>query len=183
MNKATDEADAYRTSVNMLANGEAPIDVSLYIFRDAKADRTEEELYNVFFFDTPEGEMSLIKVITDTPGEEMQVPRSLQIRLRTFHIKNSGEKAYCLYDQVLLLCTEEKGKASALNGFYKATFDSDSFISPYIKIYGLSSGNLVVIILKGQPVWAIWTGEDTAEGLDGTCYKLIDGVWYEVEKA
>ena len=183
VNKATDEVDAYRTSVNMLANGDAPVDISLYIFRDAKADRTEEELYDVFFFDTPEGEMSLVKIITDTPGEEMQVPRALQIRLRTFHIKNSGEAAFCLYDQVLILSREENGKASALNGFYTATFDNKSFISPYVQISGLSDGNLVVIIVKGQPVWAVWTGEDTAEGPDGTCYKLIDGVWYEVDKA
>jgi hypothetical protein len=112
----------------------------------------------------------------------MQVPRSLQIKLRTFHIKNSGEAAFCLYDQVLILSREENGKASALNGFYTATFDSESFISPYVRMTGLSDGNLVVIILKGQPVWAVWTGEDTAEGPDGTCYKLIDGVWYEVDK-
>ena len=82
MNPETDEADAYRTSVKMLANRETPVDVSLYIVRDAKADRREEERYNVFFFDTPEGEMSLVKVITDTPGAEMQVPRTLRIRLR-----------------------------------------------------------------------------------------------------
>ena len=165
----------------MLASGEDPIDVSLYIYRDAKADRNEEELYDVFFFDTPEGEMSLVKAITNTPGEEMQIPRSLQIKLRKFRVKDSADTAFCLYDQVLILCTEENGKASALGGFYTALFDESRFESRYVKITGLDSGNLVVIVKKRQPVWPEWTGEDTAEAIDGTCYKLVDGVWYEVK--
>ena len=126
--------------------------------------------------------MSLVKVITDTPGAEMQVPRTLRIKLRLFRIKDSGETAFCLYDQVLVLCTEEEGVASALNGFYTATIDSDRFISPYVQISGLASGNLAVILVKDQPVWALRTGEDSAEGLDGTRYQLIDGIWYEADK-
>ena len=182
VNSGTDEIDACRTSVNMLAAGKAPVDVSLYIYRDAKADRKEEELYNVFFYDTPEGEMSLLKVITNTIGEEMQIPRSLQIRLRRFRVKDSAETAFCLNDQVMILCREENGKASALDGFYTATFTDDSFESKYILVIGLADGNLVVIVKKSQPVWGEWTGENTAETIDGTCYTLIDGIWYEVNK-
>ena len=181
VNRATDEVDAYRTSVNMLAAGDAPVDVSVYIYRDAKADRNEEELYDVFFFDTPEGEMSLVKVITNTIGEEMQIPRSLQIKLRRFRVKDSAETAFCLYDQVLILCTEENGKAGALDGFYTAAFDSSGFESAYVRVTYLDDGSLVVIVKKDQPVWGEWTGEDTAETIDGTCYKLIDGNWYEVD--
>ena len=182
VNSETDEMDAYRTSVNMLAAGEAPVDVSLYIYRDAKADRNEEELYDVFFFDTPEGEMSLVKVFTNTPGAEMQMPRSLQIKLRKFKVKDSDETAFSLYDQLLILSSVENGNVSALGGFYTAKIDNDRFESRYVVIMGLIDGNLVVIVKKDQPIWGEWTGEDTAETIDGTCYKLIDGIWYEVEK-
>ena len=181
VNRATDEVDAYRTSVNMLARGEAPVDVSVYIYRDSKADRNDEEVYDVFFFDTPEGEMSLVKVITNTIGEEMQIPRSMQIKLRRFRVKDSADTAFCLYDQVLIFCNEEKGKASALDGFYTAVFDSSGFESAYVRVTYLDDGSLVVIVKKDQPVWGEWTGEDTAETIDGTCYKLIDGSWYEVD--
>jgi len=181
VNSGTDEIDAYRTSVNMLAAGDRPIDVSLYIYRDAKADRNEEELYDVFFFDTPEGEMSLVKVFTNTPGEEMQMPRTLQIKLRKFRVKDSEETAFSLYDQLLILSRAEKGNASALGGFYTARFDSDRFESRYVLITGLSDGNPVVIVKKNQPVWGERTGEDTAETPDGVCYKLIDGIWCEVD--
>ena len=182
VNSETDEIDAYRTSVNMLTAGEAPVDVSLYIYRDAKADRNEEELYDVFFFDTPAGEMSLVKVFTNTPGTEMQIPRSLQIKLRKFRVKKSEETAFSLYDQLLIFSSVENGNVRALGGFYTAKIDNDRFESRYVLITGLIDGNLVVIVKKGQPIWAEWTGEDTAETIDGTCYKLIDGIWYEVEK-
>ena len=182
VNPETDEIDAYRTSVNMIAGGEAPIDVSLFIYRDVKADRMEEELYDVFFYDTPAGEKSLVKVITNTPGAEMQIPVSLQIELRKFRVKDSRETAYCLNEQVMILCTEEKGKASALNGFYKATITDDTFESAYILITGIAEGNLAVIVKKGQPVWGEWTGEDTAETIDGIQYILINSVWYEASR-
>ena len=122
-----------------------------------------------------------MKVITNTIGEEMQIPRSLQIKLRRFRVKDSAETAFCLYDQVLILCTEENGKAGALDGFYTAAFDSSGFESAYVRVTYLDDGSLVVIVKKDQPVWGEWTGEDTAETIDGTCYKLIDGNWYEVD--
>ena len=112
----------------------------------------------------------------------MQIPRSLKIRLRRFRVKDSAETAFCLNDQVMILCTEENGKASALDGFYTATMNNDSFESKYVLIMGLADGDLVVIVKKNQPVWGEWTGEDTAETIDGTCYTLIDGIWYEVNK-
>ena len=109
----------------------------------------------------------------------MQIPRTLQIKLRKFRIKDSGETAFSLYDQLLILSEEENGNASALGGFYTAKFDDDRFESRYVLITGLSDGNLVVIIKKDQPAWAERTGEDTAETPDGTCYRLIDSIWYE----
>ena len=127
--------------------------------------------------------MSLVKVITNTPGEEMQLPRSLQIGLRTFRIKDSEETAFSLQDQVLILCTEENGMASALNGFYKATFSENTFESAYVQILGLDDGQLIVIVKKGQPVWPELTGEDTAETIDGVCYRMINGIWYEANIA
>ena len=142
----------------------------------------EEVQYDVFFFDTAEGEMSLVKVFTETPGVEMLIPRFLQIKLRKFRVKDSGETAFCLYDQVLILSREEDGKASVLNGFYTATITDDTFESAYLKITGLSDGNVIVIVKKDQPVWPEWVDDDTAEAIDGTCYKLIDGIWYETNR-
>ena len=52
----TDEIDAFRTSLNMIAADEPSVDVSLYIYRDSRSDRLEIEKYNVMFFDTPEDE-------------------------------------------------------------------------------------------------------------------------------
>ena len=46
VNEETDEVDAFRTSVNMIANGDEPVDVSLYLYRDSQSDRVEEEKNN-----------------------------------------------------------------------------------------------------------------------------------------
>ena len=67
LNLKTDEADAFRTSRRMMENGEAPVDVSLFFFRDEKADARSEEIYNILFFTTPENEKSLVRIFTDIP--------------------------------------------------------------------------------------------------------------------
>ena len=50
VNAETDEMDAFRTSARMLREGMEPVDVSLYIYRDSRADRMGEEKYNIIFF-------------------------------------------------------------------------------------------------------------------------------------
>ena len=135
----------------------------------------EEEQYDVFLFDTAEGEMSLVKVFTNTPGTEMQVPMSMEIKLRAFRVKDSDETAFSLYDQLLILCEVENGHATALGGFYTADFDSDRFENEYLVIEGMADGELSVTVKKGSPVWAEWTGEDSAVSLDGTSFRFIDG--------
>ena len=180
VNEETDEVDAFRTSVNMLNSGEEPVDVSVYIYRDARADALEEEKYNVFFFDTPEGEMSLVKLITKTMERGIMVmPRSLQIVLRAFPVKGSDMPAFSLSDCVLILTQLRGQTASALDGAYEAFYDTTTFESPYIIIEGISVGNPVITIKQDQPVWPEWTGSDSAETIDGTKYQLIDGVWSE----
>ena len=184
INEETDEVDAFRTSVNMLRSGEEPVDVSLYIFRDADADMTEEEKYNMIFFDTPEGEMSLVKLFTNTAdGREMIMPRGLQIILRKFPVKGIDMPVYSFSDCLLVLTDRHDGKISALDDWYKASYDNDTFNSPYTLIKGISGGDLAVTIKKDQPVWPEWTGEDTAETIDGTKFVLIDGVWYGEDEA
>ena len=197
VNGETDEVDAFRTSVNMLLAGEEPVDVSLYIFRDAEADAREEEKYDVFFFDTPETEMSIVKLFintmeeqeeevqeermsADTPDDQkMVLPRGLRIILRAFPVKGSDMPAYCLNNSVLLLTKRSNGSLSALDGWYQAGYDDNTFESPYILLEGISEGELSVIIRKGQPVWPEWTGVDTAEAIDEAAFVLTDGVWYE----
>ena len=178
----TDEVDAFRTSVNMLASEEPLADVSLYIYRDDQADRLEEEKYNVFFFDTPEGEMSLVKVVTNTMnGREMEMPMSLHLVLRAFPMTGAAVPAYCKADQVLILCDTENGKVNALNGAYSAVMNENVFESEYVQIEGLTDGNLTVTVKRDQPIWPEWTGPDTAETIDGRHFTLTDGRWYQEE--
>ena len=184
VNDETDEVDAFRTTVNMLENEEEPVDVSLYIYRDAAADILEEEKYNVFYFDTPEGEMSLVKLVTNTMEKRLMImPRSLQIVLRPFPVKGMDMPAFSMNDVALILTERRNNTASALDGFYKAYYDENTFDSPYTRVEGIQDGDLSVTIKKGQPIWPERTGSDSAEALDGTIYLLIDGVWYEESEA
>ena len=80
----------------MLEKGEDPIDVSLYLFRDQEADRAGIEKYNIMCFDTPEGEKSLVKVITDILDETVtiSVPKPLKVALRTGRMEGADLAVY-----------------------------------------------------------------------------------------
>ena len=184
VNPDTDEVDAFRTSVNMIESGEEPVDVSLYLYRDSKADRMEIEKYNAMFFDTPEGEKSLVKVITDVLMErELEMPKSMNIVLRAYDIEGSDFPVYSLTDHFFALCDGTDGGVSMFDGFYTNTFDGDTFDSDYIRIEGIVDGDLNVTVKQGQNIWPEWTDKDAASDIAGNDYARVDGEWYPADEA
>ena len=182
VNTKTDEIDAYRTSVTRIETGEDPIDVSLYLFRDQSADRKGEEKYNVFFFDTPEGQKSLVKIITSVPGtERLELPKRLDIILRGAQIEGADFPVYSLTDHFFALCDGTDGEVSIFDGFYEATLQNDTFESDYIRIENVSGTDPQVTVKKDQDVWPEWTSEETAEDIGGKKYQKLDSVWYSTD--
>ena len=183
INEKTDEVDAFRTSLNMLDRGDQPIDVSVYFFRDARADMREEEQYDLLFFDTPEGKQSIVKLMTDLmDGSELVMPKPLRIVLRAFHVNGATLSAYSLNDHFYVLLDGSKGGASLAN-LYRNTFDGDTFESEYMLIEGIASGDISVTLKKDQPIWPECTGRNDAEDLNGEKYTRVGGVWYPAGEA
>jgi hypothetical protein len=175
-----DQVDAYRTTAAMLAANEEPKDVSLYLYRDSKADRMEEEKYNIFWFDTPEGEESIVKVITNVLSPRtLETPRPIHITLRGQKNADADLPAYSLSDHMFLLSDGNGGDISLFDGFYQASFDGDIFESSYTKIEGIRDGQPVVTVKENQPVWPEVTGDETAEDIGGRSYRLINSQWQE----
>ena len=182
LNPDTDEIDAFRTSVNAIENGEAPVDVSLYLYRDSGADRREEEKYNCMFFDTSAGEKSLVKVITEVlMDRQLVMPLSMRIVLRGYDMAGADWPVYSLTDHFFALCDGTDGQVSMFDEFYQNTFDGDTFESDYIRIEGVMDGDMNVTIKEDQPIWPEWTGEDAATDIEGNDYVYRDGVWYPAE--
>ena len=143
-----------------------------------------EEKYNVMFFDTPEGEKSLVKVITDVlEDRELEVPRTLRIILRGFDIGGADYPVYSMTDHFFAMMDGTDGKVDMFNGTYVATFDGDTFESDFLKVEGILDNELNVTIKKNQPIWAEWTGEDTAEDLNGIQYVQVEDEWYIKDNA
>ena len=183
-NEETDELQAFRTSRAMMAAGEENITVSLYIFRDSRADRMGEEKYDIMVFDTPEGEASLVKAVTNVlDGREMELPKTLKVTLRPFQIDGADMPAYSLTDHFFILCDGTDGEVSLFDGFYTNTFDGDTFDSDYIKIEGIVDDKLNVTIKKDQPIWPEKTDDTHATDLNGTNYELVDGAWQIITDA
>ena len=184
VNDETDEVDAFRTSVAAMNRGEASVDVSLYLFRDSKSDRMEVEKYNIMFFDTPAGEKSLVKFITDVlEARTLEMPKPLRVILRGFDLPGADYPAYSLTDHFFAMCDATDGEVSMFDGFYNATFDGDVFDSDYTRIEGILDGDLTITIKQDQPIWPEWIGENIAEDLQGNRYVRVDGVWYPEEDA
>ena len=93
--------------------------------------------------------------------------------------QGSDMPAYSLYNCALVLSERKNGRATALNGFYTAAYDENTFDSPYVRIEGISDGEMTVTLKKGQPAWPLRTGTDTAETVDGKRFTLTDGEWIE----
>ena len=180
VNPETDEIDAFRTSPEMIEAGEELIDVSLYVFRDRIADKKGQESYNVFFFDTPAGEKSLVKLYTAVPGEENVVtPRRLIVVLRARRLEGADFPVYSLTDHYFALCDGTDGEVSMFGDFYHAELRNDTFESNYIRIDGVSGGYPQVTVKKDQTIWPEWTGKDTAEDIGGKKFERVDDVWYK----
>ena len=182
-NEQTDEIDAYRTSRRMIANGEQPVDVSVYFYRDSRSDRMGIERYNVVFFDTAEGDESLAVLVTDLPEErEMDMPMALEIVLRGFNL-SADLPAYSLTGHFFVMLDGSDGFVSVFDGFYEASSDGDTFESDYTRIEGIREGKPEVTIKAGQAIWPEWTGEDTAEDIAGNRFVAVDGVWFSADGA
>ena len=179
-NEETDEIDACRTSKRMAETEEFGVDASLYLYRDSKSDRMGEEKYNVIFFDTPDGEQSLVKCWTDVlAGRKMEMPNAMKIVLRGQYLEGADKPVYTLADHAIIMCDGTDGKVDILGG-YHATFDGDVFDSNYTRIEGIRSGDLQVTIKEGQPVWPEWTGKDSAVDIGGTRFQIVDDEWQQI---
>ena len=184
VNEAADEIDAFRTTPNMLDSGEQPVDVSLYLFRDARADMREEERYDMLFFDTPAGEQSLVKLVTDLIDDsELVIHTPLRIGLRGFAVKGAALSAYSLNDHFYVLLDGTKGGASLLDGLYQNTFDGERFESDYMLVEGMASGDIRVTLKKDQPIWPEITGHNAAEDLNGARYARVGEAWFPEDQA
>ncbi|MBR3505371.1 MAG: hypothetical protein IKO07_14170 [Clostridia bacterium] len=179
INAETDEVDAFRTTVNRIENGEAPVDVSLYLYRDSNADRMEQEKYDVMFFDTPEYEKSLVKVVTDVvTGRNIDTPLAMRIVLRGCYIKGADLPVYSISDHYFAMCDGTDGKVSLFNGLYQNTFDGDTFESDYIRIEGMVDGDLNVTIKRGQRIWFEWIDENSLTNIQGDNCIRVGEDWY-----
>jgi hypothetical protein len=178
-NAETDEVDAFRTSVNMIRNGEEPVDVSLYLYRDSNADRMEEEKYNVMFFDTPNGEKSLVKVITNSlMGRSLETPLAMRIVLRGRYLAGADLPVYAISGHLFAMCDGTDGGVSMFEGIYSNTFLNGVFESAFIRIEDILSGRPTVIVKRGQFIWAVETETNLAVDLQGRRYVFTDGEWY-----
>jgi hypothetical protein len=169
----------------MLEKGEDPIDVSLYLFRDQEADRAGIEKYNIMCFDTPEGEKSLVKVITDILDETVtiSVPKPLKVALRARRMEGADLAVYSLSDHYFAMCDGTDGTVQTCNGDYEAVVGENFFEDAFIRVDNLRNGTMRVTFKTDQAIWPEWTGEDSAKDIGGKQFVLIDGVWYNIQDA
>ncbi|MBQ8094422.1 MAG: hypothetical protein IJ242_12745 [Clostridia bacterium] len=183
LNEETDEVDAFRTSRAMIENGRADVDVSLFIFRDSRSDRMGEEKYNVLFIDTPAGEKSFVKVMTNVLDDrELEVPKTMRVILRGVSL-GADYPAYSLTDHFMVLNNGTDGVVSMFDDFYHATFDGDVFDSGYTRIEGIQDNDLTITLTEGQKIWPEWIDDHSAEDIEGDEYTLVDHLWYNTSEA
>ena len=183
-NEETDEMKIFRTSVNMLAEGTEPVVESMYLYRDSQSDMNGEEKYHCMLFDTPEGQKSIIKIVTNILEErDIVLPLAIRITLRQFTLEGADLPAYSLGDHLFAMNDGTDGEVSMFGGTYRATFDGDTFESDYVRIENLREGKPAVILRKGQEIWAENAGANKATDIADNEYVRVDSIWYPADKA
>ena len=175
----TDEADLFLTSAAMLEAEKDPVNVSVLLYRDSKSDRRGEVLFNISMYATENPESSdLFEVLNDLKEErEIDTPESLTVILRPYHVPGCTGGAYVITDHVFALDDATDGKVSMYDGGFEATFDGDVYDSPYIRVEGVSTGELIITIKGGQPIYADLKKPKTAQDLNGGNYSLTEDGW------
>ena len=174
----------FRTSVNMLAEGSEPVAESMYLYRDSQSDMNGEEKYHCMLFDTPEGQKSIIKIVTNILEErDIVLPLAIRITLRQFTLEGADLPAYSLGDHLFAMNDGTDGEVSMFGGTYRATFDGDTFESDYVRIENLREGKPAVILRKGQKIWAENAGANKATDIADNEYVRVDSIWYPADKA
>ena len=131
------------------------------------------------FFDTPEYEKSLVKVVTDVvTGRNIDTPLAMRIVLRGCYIKGADLPVYSISDHYFAMCDGTDGKVSLFNGLYQNTFDGDTFESDYIRIEGMVDGDLNVTIKRGQRIWFEWIDENSLTNIQGDNCIRVGEDWY-----
>jgi len=79
------------------------------------------------------------------------------------------------------MCRGAGEGVSLFGGFYKNSFDGDTFDSDYMRIEGIRDNELSVTLKKDQEIWPEKLGETYGEDLNGGRYELVDGVWQKLK--
>ena len=96
----------------------------------------EQVIYNALFFDTPAGEDSIVKVITNNlDGVEMEMPRALHIVLRAYTLEGSPLPVYRMDGTFIVLMDGTKGSVNLFDGAYTNTVEGTVFESDYVKMW------------------------------------------------
>ena len=133
----------------------------------------------MLFFDTPEEEKSLVKVVTDVlMGRDIETPRPLRIVLRDRYIEGADLPVYSISDHFFAMCDGTDGEVSLFVENYVSTFDGDAFDSYYIRIEGIKNGDLNVTVKEGQYIWGETIDDTSAGTIQGDSYVRVGEDWY-----
>ena len=175
-----DQVQAFRTSIAMLRDGKDPVRESICLYRDSKSDRMGEDKYDVIFYDTPEGEKSTVKLITNVlAGRELEIPKSLTITLREFAIDGVELPVFSISDHLFVMNNGTTGAVELFDGFYKASFNGNTFDSDYTRIDGIATGDLQVTLKKDQEIWPENVNDSEAVTVSGDQFLKVGDEWVE----
>ena len=175
-----DQVQAFRTSIAMLRDGKDPVRESICLYRDSKSDRMGEDKYDVIFYDTPEGEKSTVKLITNVlAGRELEIPKSLTITLREFAIDGVELPVFSISDHLFVMNNGTTGAVELFDGFYKASFNGNTFDSDYTRIDGIATGDLQVTLKKDQEIWPENVSDSEAVTVSGDQFLKVGDEWVE----
>ena len=150
----------------------------MVFYKDGNNDPSNVGQYNLLFFTTPNGVRSfIVRNIEEKEKHVLSSTTRLRIALRRFEIEGTPMPAYSISDHLFVLSDGTQGRVSLFEGAYLATFDGDTFDSPFTRVEGIASGEPVTILKANQQVWIERTGPTGAVDVSGSVYAYQDGKW------
>jgi hypothetical protein len=145
VDEETDELLAFRTSKRMLEEDGRSKETAMAIFTDSMNGWMNAGESLLVFYDSSTGD-STVSILSNAPvNREQEMADRMRIVLRGVRVNGSAWPAYSARDRYLVMAECRNGRVNVLDGLYTASYDGNTFESPYTRITGISEEEIRII--------------------------------------
>jgi hypothetical protein len=166
-NEEADEAAFFRTSLRMLENGRNSRQTAIAIVPDSRNAGKS----CLVFYDHSSADNTVIIISDAQKNLKEETASRMHVVLRGVRVSGSSLPAYSIRGRYLIMAECRNGFVNVLDGLYTASYDGNTFESPYTRITGIAKDKIRMTSGADHLTAAIRTADgNPAKPVSRGCY-------------